>query len=103
MPGVFAPTRIAVLKLLASQAAIALENSHLYRDLAQREAKIRRLIDANIIGVGIWNSKGEILDANDAYLSTVGYDRTTSSQVDCGGRTSRLRNGPDVPPSPFKS
>ena len=74
-PGVFAPTRIAVLKLLASQAAIALENSHLYRDLEQREAKIRRLIDANIIGVGIWNSKGQIVDANDAYLCTLGYDR----------------------------
>ena len=74
-PGVFAPARIAVLKLLASQAAIALENSHLYRDLAQREAKIRRLFDANLIGIGIWNSKGEILDANDAYLRTVGYDR----------------------------
>src|SRR5467141_4508958 len=34
---VFAPARIAVLKLLASQAAIALENARLYRDLAERE------------------------------------------------------------------
>ena len=74
-PGVFAPARSAVLKLLASQAAIALENSHLYRDLAEREAKIRRLFDANLIGIGIWNSKGQILDANDAYLRTIGYDR----------------------------
>jgi len=40
---VFAPARITVLKLLASQAAISLENARLYRDLAQREAKIRRL------------------------------------------------------------
>ena len=31
---VFTPARIAVLKLLASQAAIALENARLYRDLA---------------------------------------------------------------------
>ena len=72
---VFAPARIAVLKLLASQAAIALENSHLYRDLAEREAKIRRLFDGNLIGIGIWNSKGQILDANDAFLRTIGYDR----------------------------
>src|SRR5207248_6761716 len=43
----FAPARIAVLKLLASQAAVALENTRLYRDLEQREAKIRRLVDAN--------------------------------------------------------
>jgi signal transduction histidine kinase len=39
---VFAPARISVLKLLASQAAIALENAHLYHDLAERERKIRR-------------------------------------------------------------
>ena len=42
-----------MLKLLASQAAIALENTRLYRDLAEREAKIRRLVDANIIGIFI--------------------------------------------------
>ena len=41
-PRVFAPARIAVLKLLASQAAISLENSRLYRDLAEREARIRQ-------------------------------------------------------------
>ena len=51
--GVFAPARTAVLKLLASQAAISLENTRLYRDLAEREAKIRRLVDANIIGIFI--------------------------------------------------
>ena len=38
-PRVFAPARIAVLKLLASQAATALENTRLYGDLAEREAK----------------------------------------------------------------
>ena len=54
-PRVFAPARIAVLKLLASQAAISLENTRLYRDLAEREAKIRRLVDANIIGIFIWD------------------------------------------------
>ena len=52
-PRVFPPARITVLKLLASQAAISLENSRLYRDLAEREAKIRRLVDANIIGIFI--------------------------------------------------
>ena len=41
-PRVFAPARIAALKLLASQAAISLENSRLYRDLAERETRIRQ-------------------------------------------------------------
>ena len=74
-PRVFAPARIAVLKLLASQAAISLENAHLYRDLAEREAKIRRLVDSNIIGIFIWDLEGRILEANDAFLHMVGYDR----------------------------
>ena len=72
---VFAPARIAVLKLLASQAAIALENTRLYRDLAEREARIRRLVEANIIGIFIWDFDGRILEANDAFLQIVGYER----------------------------
>jgi PAS domain S-box-containing protein len=51
------------------------ENTLLYRDLAEREAKIRRLVDSNIIGVFIWKAEGRILEANDAFLQMVGYDR----------------------------
>jgi PAS domain S-box-containing protein len=61
--------------LLASQAAISLENTRLYRDLEEREAKIRRLVDANIIGIFIWNLHGEIIEANEAFLQMVGYSR----------------------------
>ena len=74
-PHVFTPTRIAVLKLLASQAAISLENTRLYRDLEEREAKIRRLVDANIMGIYIWNLQGEILEANEAFLQILRYSR----------------------------
>ena len=49
-PHVFTPGRVTVLKVLASQAAISLENARLYRDLEDREGKIRRLVDANIHG-----------------------------------------------------
>jgi PAS domain S-box-containing protein len=73
-PGVFAPKRIALLKLLASQAAIALENARLYRDLAEREAKIRRLVESNIVGILIGDLEGQILEANDAFLRLLGYD-----------------------------
>ena len=72
---VFAPARIAVLRLLASQAAVALENTRLYRDLEQREAKIRRLVDANIIGIFIWDFEGRIIEASDAFLHMLGFDR----------------------------
>ncbi|WLB01243.1 AAA family ATPase [Bradyrhizobium elkanii] len=72
---VFTPDRVAVLKVLASQAAISLENSRLYRDVADREGKIRRLVDANIIGIIIADGEGQILEANDAFLRILGYDR----------------------------
>jgi PAS domain S-box-containing protein len=74
-PHVFTPTRIAVLTLLASQAAISLENTRLYGALAEREAQIRRLVDANIIGICLWHLDGQILEANDAFLHLVGYGR----------------------------
>jgi PAS domain S-box-containing protein len=79
---VFTPNRVAVLKLLASQAAISLENMHLYTDLEEREAKVRRLVDANIVGIFIWNSLGEIIEANKAFLQMVGYGR---EDVEVGG------------------
>src|SRR5262249_234494 len=41
----------------------------------QREAKIRRLVDANIIGVIIADLDGSIIEANDAFLEMLGYSR----------------------------
>jgi PAS domain S-box-containing protein len=70
---VFTPARISVLELLASQAAISLENARLYNDLQEREAKIRRLVDSNIVGIVIWDVQGRIIDANKAFLDMVGY------------------------------
>jgi PAS domain S-box-containing protein len=39
------------------------------------EAKLRRLVDATIIGICLWHLDGRILEANDASLRLVGYDR----------------------------
>jgi PAS domain S-box-containing protein len=74
-PRVFTPERVTVLKVLASQAAMSLENTRLYRDLEDRERKIRRLVDANIIGIFVGDLEGRIVEANDAFLRIIGYDR----------------------------
>jgi PAS domain S-box-containing protein len=74
-PRVFTPERARLLGLLAGQAAISLENTRLYGDLREREAKVRRLVDANIIGICIFDLDRRILEANDAFLGIVGYSR----------------------------
>ena len=66
---------MAVLKLLASGAAMSMENTRLYSDLQEREARVRRLVDSNIVGVLIWNLDGQILEANDAFLGMLQYGR----------------------------
>ena len=46
------------------------------RDLASGlEAKIRRLVEANVVGIVMWNLEGTITGANEAFLHTVQYDR----------------------------
>jgi len=46
------------------------------RELANGlEAKFRCLVDANIMGIFIWNLEGKIVEANEAFLHIVEYDR----------------------------
>jgi PAS domain S-box-containing protein len=71
----FPPDRIAILELLGAQAAISLENTRLYSDLQEREAKVRRLVESNIIGIFIWDLESRIIEANEAFLHLVGYSR----------------------------
>jgi PAS domain S-box-containing protein len=44
-------------------------------ELREREAKIRRLVESNVIGVHFWDLDGGLTEANDAFLRTVGYSR----------------------------
>jgi PAS domain S-box-containing protein len=51
------------------------DQMRLYSDIEEREAKIRRLVDSDIIGIVIWDLDGRLVDANDAFLQMVQCDR----------------------------
>jgi PAS domain S-box-containing protein len=54
---VFTPSRIEVLKLVASQAAISVENARLYTDLQRSEDRLRLVIDT--IPAMVWSSTAD--------------------------------------------
>ena len=67
-PRVFTPARIAVLKLLASQAAISLENARLYTDLEQAKAYLSEAQRLSHTGSFGWNvSSGEIIWSEETF------------------------------------
>jgi PAS domain S-box-containing protein len=43
--------------------------------LRKQNARIRRLVDSNIIGIFFWKIDGAITEANEAFLQTLGYSR----------------------------
>ncbi|MGH9630294.1 MAG: sigma 54-interacting transcriptional regulator, partial [Bryobacteraceae bacterium] len=65
---VFTPARIAVLKLLASQAVISLENAHLYTDLDQAQAYLSEAQKLSLTGSLGWiPSSGEIIWSSETF------------------------------------
>jgi PAS domain S-box-containing protein len=73
---VLAGVALALARLEATRRRKAIaENVALHGDLQARDKKIRRLVDSNIVGIIIWEVEGRILEANDAFLRMVGYDR----------------------------
>ncbi|PYX50556.1 MAG: histidine kinase, partial [Acidobacteria bacterium] len=81
-PYAFSSDRVAVLELLASQAAISLENASLYSELQRSEtflAQGQRISHAGSFG---WNvSRGEIYWSEETY-NIYGYDRTAKPTLE---------------------
>jgi PAS domain S-box-containing protein len=64
---------VTPLCLMGARGAIV---SHM--DIAERkriEARFRRLVDSDVQAVIFWNTRGEITDANQAFLRLTGYTR----------------------------
>jgi PAS domain S-box-containing protein len=81
-PHAFTPARIAVLKPLASQAAISLENARLYRDAQQMEAYLKAAQTLSHTGSFGWRpATGEIVWSEETYR-IIGYDRGTKPTLE---------------------
>jgi PAS domain S-box-containing protein len=70
---VFTPARISVLELLASQAAISLENARLYAELQVSEDRWRNLFENVPIGVTLTGPHGRYVAVNQAFQRMTGY------------------------------
>jgi PAS domain S-box-containing protein len=51
------------------------EREQAFRALQQSEARFRRLVESNIIGIILADLNGNITEANDAFLQMLGYER----------------------------
>jgi PAS domain S-box-containing protein len=63
------------LVILLAVVCISIGFIELLIEFQRRETRVRRLIDANIVGVFIWGPDGRIVDANEAFLHMTGYSR----------------------------
>jgi PAS domain S-box-containing protein len=52
------------------------DRKHAEVALRQSEAKFRRIVESNIIGIYFGDYSGRIYEANDAFLEMIGYNRT---------------------------
>jgi PAS domain S-box-containing protein len=88
----FTPELLDLATDVADRVALAVDNARLYTATHEAEAKVRRLLDAGVIGVIVTDDE-RILEANDHFLEMVGYTR---EELDAG----RLR-WPEMTPQEF--
>jgi PAS domain S-box-containing protein len=88
-PHTFTWGRVALLEMLASQAAISLETARLYAALKaenaerrraqqtalERQSRLQRLVESSLVGVPFAHLDGRIFEANDAFLEIIGCTR----------------------------
>ena len=78
---VFTPARISLLELLASQAAVSLENGRLYSDLMMSEERWRTLFASVPVGVASLGPHRRYVAANPAFQRMVGYSEAELLQL----------------------
>ena len=87
---------VYLLETTAERCAAAVQNARLYREavrmtaaLTESEARFRRVVESNMVGMLFWDRSGAITEANDVFLEIVGFTRddVRAGQVDWRGMT----------------
>jgi PAS domain S-box-containing protein len=78
---VFTPARTSILELVASQAAISLENARLYGELTVSEDRWRKLFESVPVGVVLVGSDRRYLAANPAFQKMTGYSEAELRRI----------------------
>jgi PAS domain S-box-containing protein len=72
-PRAFTSDRLAVLNLLASQAAISLENALLYADLRQGQKRFRAMVEKSAEGIVLGTPEKGVIYASPSVERVLGY------------------------------
>lgn len=80
--GAFPPERLATLEILASQAAISLENATLYGELQAEEEKLKATLASMTDGVLVSDATGRVVLVNDAITRILGVTREDALKRD---------------------
>ncbi|MCP4750821.1 MAG: response regulator, partial [Proteobacteria bacterium] len=72
--GAFTPDSLELLKILSSQAAISMENTHYYKSLEESEKKFRSLYERAVEGIFQTSVNGNLIGVNPALVRILGYD-----------------------------
>ncbi len=72
--GAFTPERVEVLQLIASQAAISIENARFYKRLEESERNYRSLYENAVEGIFQSTRDGRLISANPSLARIMGYD-----------------------------
>ncbi len=74
MTGAFTPERIEVLQLLSGQAAIAITNAKLYKEVKERESRLTQFLEAMPLGVSVLDATGKPCYYNQKAQQLLGTD-----------------------------
>lgn len=82
--GAFTPERLEVLQLLSGQAAIAITNAKLYKEVKESESRLTQFLEAMPVGVGVLDATGKPCYYNHKAQELLGKDiqlDTTSERL----------------------